>query len=223
MSMTASGSGVPSAEVTVPRDEQHVAVAPSPRSPRRSSPGALAPRRVVDVQRALDVARRRAGSSPACEIASISTDVRVTSESRMNSSARPDVGQVARAPRSTPASVTRWRSSTSCIAARTSGTTSATRSLPTRAHRFHVASPASRGCTGRDCRGSVVSGISGCMPLGPRVVAELAHRELDGLLDRAARVRRGRCRRAGASCLTTRPLTRTVCTSPRWAWNATCP
>ena len=58
MSMTASGSGVPSVEVTAATHEQHVGVA-HPLVVLVDPHRRLAPRRVVDVERPLDVARGR--------------------------------------------------------------------------------------------------------------------------------------------------------------------
>ena len=69
----------------------------------------------------------------------------------------------------------------------------------------------------------VVAGRSGFIPWrqasSPSVDAQVVDRRLD-LRVRAAS---GRRRPDGVAYLTTRPSTRTVCTSPRWAWNATCP
>ena len=78
-------------------------------------------------------------------------------------------------------------------------------------------------CTGTGCRAPSVVGHLGVHARRPRLLAQLAPQVARrSPRPRGAR-RPGRCRPAVPSRFTTRPSTSTVCTSPRWAWNATWP
>src|SRR5215213_7330755 len=114
-------------------------------------------------------------------MASISTEVRVTSESRMNSSARPTSVRKARTACHS-CSVTRWRSSTPWIASRASATTVATRwSVEMLTRSSPRSSRVLIGIVEDPRLGDL--GMHAVRPL----VTELALGELDGLLDRTPR------------------------------------